>query len=43
MIAASEADAERTGEEHGLLPDERGVIEMLHDRHPREVSVTRVG
>ncbi|MET9659037.1 hypothetical protein [Streptomyces sp. NPDC006510] len=38
----SEADAERTGEEHGLLPDEQGVIEMLHDWHPSDrVSVTR--
>ncbi|MFB6717531.1 hypothetical protein ACFCZY_38445 [Streptomyces sp. NPDC056237] len=38
------ADAQRTGEEYGLLPDEQAVIEMLHDWHRSDsISVTRDG
>ncbi|MCX4399481.1 hypothetical protein OG887_43515 (plasmid) [Streptomyces sp. NBC_00053] len=43
-MIASEADAERNGEEYDLLPDEQAVIEMLHDWHRSDrISVTRDG
>ncbi|MER0443396.1 hypothetical protein ABR738_02190 [Streptomyces sp. Edi4] len=38
------ADADQTGEEYGLLPDEQAVIEMLHDGHRSgSICVTRDG
>ncbi|MDT6988052.1 hypothetical protein ACFSUJ_34035 [Streptomyces lusitanus] len=38
------ADAQLTGEEYDLLPDEQAVIEMLHDWHrDNSISVTRDG
>lgn len=38
------ADAEQTGEEYDLLPDEPAVIEMLHDWHRSDrIIVTRDG
>ncbi|MFF3062435.1 hypothetical protein [Streptomyces sp. NPDC057909] len=38
------ADAEQTGEEYDLLPDEQAVIEMLHDWHRSDrISITHDG
>ncbi len=38
------ADAEQTGEEYDLLPDEQAVVEMLHDWHRSgRICVTRDG